>query len=417
MNAVSDRDLPARLLQAAQAKVPEALAHLRRLVEVNSFTANAEGVEEQARLTAALFASLDFEAEMVASRHPEHGPHLFLRRRGARSEGTKPLVLVTHLDTVFPPEEEARHEFRWRQDEAADRIYGPGVVDIKGGTVLIWLMLQALLETAPEMLEMTDWLIAANAAEEVIGYDFADRVKERCPEGARAVLVFEGGPVEAGAHHLLTARKGRLEFCLECHGRGAHAGSAHDDGINAVLALAAVLPLVAGLADPARELSVNVASIQGGTVLNRVPHHATAELEMRAFDPAALDAAGQALLALRGELAGGARLEVRLLGRTQPWPRKEASVALLKRWEDAARELGLVVVEKSRGGLSDANYLHDLGPTLDALGPFGGNAHCSEFDPEAGKIPEFVHPSSFAPKAALNALAITRLLERRTNAQ
>lgn len=404
-------DLAQRLREAAERRLPHALAWLRELVGVNSFTTNAAGVAEQARLTAAGFAALGFEAETVPALQAGHGPHLFLRRRGSKpaSDGL-PVVLVTHLDTVFPPEEEARNAFHWRESAAEDRLYGPGTVDNKGGTVLIRLMLEALKEAAPETFEGTDFLIAANAAEEVIGSDFADRVKERCLRGARAVLVFEGGPVEAGRHHLVTARKGRLECRIDCFGRAAHAGSAHQDGINAVLGLAALLPRVAALADPERELSVNVASVQGGTVLNRVPHHASAELEMRAYEPQVLDAAEQALQSLAGLQPGGARIEVTRLGRTQPWPGGPGSADLLAHWEAAAAALGLATVEKKRGGLSDANYLHDLGPTLDALGPFGSNAHCSEWDPEQGKVPEFVQPSSFAPKAALNAMALVSLL-------
>lgn len=65
----------------------------------------------------------------------------------------------------------------------------------------------------------------------------------------------------------------------------------------------------------------------------------------------------------------------------------------------------------SRGGLSDANYLCDLGPTLDGLGPAGANAHCSEFSADGSKTPEYVEPLSFVPKALLNLLAIQGLLE------
>ena len=411
MAQVNAVDLAAKLLAESRSRVPATLAWLRALVAANSFTTHAEGVAEQARLTAIGFAELGFEAEIVPALNPLHGPHLFLRRAGGGKSGDQqPVVLVTHLDTVFPPEEEVRQAFHWREVEEEDRIYGPGTVDNKGGTALIRLMLEVLRETVPEVFAEADFLIAANAAEEVIGSDFAERVKERCPHGAKAVLVFEGGPVEEGRHHLVTARKGRLEYRIEAMGRAAHAGSAHHEGINAVLGLAALLPKVAALADPTRDLSVNVASVQGGTVLNRVPHHAVAELEMRAYEPQVLDDAERALQALAGAQADGTRIEVTRLGRTQPWPGGAGSRALLAHWEAAATALAMQTVEKKRGGLSDANYLHDLGPTLDALGPFGANAHCSEWDPAQGKVPEFVRPSSFAPKAALNALALVAML-------
>ena len=64
-----------------------------------------------------------------------------------------------------------------------------------------------------------------------------------------------------------------------------------------------------------------------------------------------------------------------------------------------------------RGGLSDANYLCDLGPTLDGLGPSGANAHASERSADGTKVPEYVDVPSFVPKAALNALAIVALVQ------
>lgn len=398
------------LQTAAEHHLPAALAWLRRMVDCNSFTANAPGVDAVGRLTAECFADLGFEPEFVPSQHPDHGHHLFLRRPGLVSAGQKPVVLVTHLDTVYPPEEEARNQFYWRESPAEGCIYGPGVVDIKGGTVLICLLLQTLREVAPDFWEQTDFLIAANAAEEVIGSDFAERTAERCPQGARAVLVFEGGPVEESTrHHLVTARKGRLEFRIDCYGRGAHAGSKHHEGINAVVELARILLQVAALTDPAAQLTVNIASITGGTVLNRVPHHASAELEMRAFDPATLEQAEAALNALAGVTPAGARIEITCIGRTQAWPCSPETLALTELWAQAATQCGLTTLPTTRGGLSDANYLCTLGPTLDGLGPHGDHAHCSELDPSTGKRPELVYPATFVPKTVLHALALLQM--------
>jgi len=408
---MSDPLLLQHLESAASRHLPPTLEWLRRMVECNSFTTNAAGVNALGQLTAECFASLGFKSESVPSLHPEHGQHLFLRRRPRTTPAhSQPIVLVTHLDTVFPAEEERRHQFQWKQDPSADCIYGPGTVDNKGGTALIWLMLQMLQEAAPDFLDQTDLLIAANAAEEVIGSDFAERTAERCPDGARCVLVFEGGPIEnTTEYHLVTARKGRFEFRIDSHGRASHAGSKHHEGINAVVELASLLPKIAALSDPAQDLTVNIASVQGGTVLNRVPHHASAELEMRAYDPTVLAQAEATLQQLAGTSSGGARIEITCCGRTQGWPGGPGTNSLFDLWATAARQIGLKALPKPRGGLSDANYLYSLGPTLDALGPFGVNAHCSEHDPASGKIPELVYPASFVPKALLNTLALLNL--------
>ncbi|MES2594813.1 MAG: M20/M25/M40 family metallo-hydrolase [Verrucomicrobiota bacterium] len=393
-------DIPS-LRQSAETLLPEMLDWLRRMVETNSFTTNPEGVNQLGALTAECFAELGFRSEAVPSDDPTHGSHLFLRRGPSDK---KPIVLVTHLDTVFPPEEEVQNDFRWQPE--GNRIYGPGTVDIKGGTTLIWLMLKLLREASPELYENTHWIIAANSAEEVIGADFARKTTERCPQGAHAVLVFEGGPHEKDGWHLVTARKGRAEYRITSHGRAAHAGSNHTLGINAVVELARILPAVSALTNPEKKLTLNLASMHGGTVLNRVPHEAVADLEMRAFEPATLAEAGEALESFTQRTAAGAEINVECIGRTQAWPGGLDTDALFHAWEKAATEMGISAVAEQRGGLSDANYLCLLGPTIDGLGPSGGNAHCSERSADGSKLPEYVEKDSFVTKAVLNVLAV-----------
>ena len=391
-----------------RAQMPEAMDRLRRMVGINSFTANAEGVNWLGALTAECFEPLGFMPEFIPSEIPGFGRHLFLSREG---RGAKPVVLVTHLDTVFPPDEEAQNNFRWEEAPAESRIYGPGTVDIKGGTVLIWMILRALQKFAPRVFEETKWLVAANASEEVMAKDFATRTTERCPDGAEAVLVFEGGPRDGAEYHIVTSRKGRAEHRISAHGSAAHAGSSHEAGVNAIVSLCDAVKQAAALTDYARHLTVNVGRIQGGTVLNRVPHEACAELEMRAFDPALLREAGVALEAIAATAPSKscAEITVECLGRSPAWPADQHTLELFAHWREAAAELGLAALSVSRGGLSDANYLRHLGPTLDGLGPAGANAHCSERSADGSKVPEFVETDSFVPKAAMNVLAITRL--------
>lgn len=402
-------DLAQRLMTYLPTRMEEALAWLERMVGINSFTSHATGVNAVGRLTAECFADLGFTAETVPSEHVDFGCHLFLSRS---KPGAPRVVLVTHLDTVFPPEEELLNDFHWLPAPAEGRIYGPGTVDIKGGTALIWLLLQGLRECAPQVFENVDWLIAANASEEVRADDFAARTFERCPQGAKAVLVFEGGPYENGQHHLVAARKGRSEYTVTAHGKAAHAGSAHAQGVNAIVALSEAVQAVAGLTDYDAELTVNVGSVKGGTVVNRVPHEASFELEMRAFDPAVLAGAGEKLSALaRPASEGKAAIEVRCDGTSPAWPQDERTQLLADHWLTAAQTLSMPVKLIKRGGLSDANYLCSLGPTLDGLGPSGANAHCSERSADGSKLPEYVDVFSFVPKAALNALAIVALVK------
>ena len=116
-------------------QLPSYLEMLEKMVNINSFTANPEGVNELGKLTADLFANLGFEAEFVPSVNEKYGQHLVLTRNGRSNQA---LGFVSHLDTVFPAEEEKRNNFHWRLD--GERIYGPGTVDIKGGTVMMYMV-------------------------------------------------------------------------------------------------------------------------------------------------------------------------------------------------------------------------------------------------------------------------------------
>jgi glutamate carboxypeptidase len=393
-------------------QMPATLDLLRRMVEINSFTANPEGVNRLARFTAESFAPLGFTAEYVPSTNPAFGRHLVLTRRG---RGPKSVAMVSHLDTVFPPEEEARNSFHWSVE--GDRIFGPGTQDIKGGTAMMWLVLTALRAQVPEVFESVTWKLFLNSSEECYSPDFGDVCRARMDAGTLAALVFESEGRLGLEHLMVVARKGRATWRVSVAGRGSHAGGKHAHGANAVVQLAQLIPRIAALTDYARDLTVNVATVSGGTVLNRVPHEAVAEGEFRAFTPEVYQSARAALLALAGPgevrvKADGFRCEVKveILTESRPWPRNPATDRLYEFWRQAGAEVGYPTNLQERGGLSDGNLIWDAVPTLDGLGPWGDNDHCSERSADGSKLPEFVEISTFAPKAAQNIVAILKLL-------
>jgi glutamate carboxypeptidase len=404
---------PATLRACLARDLPAALALLREWVGINSFTHHRDGVNALGRATAAAFAPLGFAAEFVPCADPLCGDHLFLRRPG-RTRTT--LLCVSHLDTVFPPAEEIRNNFHWR--EAEDRIYGPGTVDIKGATMLLWLQLRALRAVAPELLDHFTWVLALNSAEETLGDDFAQSALARFGDRAAAALVYESGAVRDNDYNLVVARKGRAQFRVAVSGRGAHAGSRHADGANAIAELARHIPFLEALTNPVRERTANVGLIRGGEALNRVPHEAEVQGELRAYDPAALAEAEAAILALAGPGAIAAeadgfrcRVSCEITGDTPAWPDNPGTQRLFDLYARAAAKLGVRVQPERRGGLSDANYFYAHLPTLDGLGPFGGNAHASEWsdDPAGPKRPEYLDPASLIPKAVLNLYAVEEL--------
>lgn len=393
---------------------------LHQMVALNSFTLNAPGVNAVGQLTAEIFAPLGFQAEFVPSTDFRYGRHLVLTRVG-RAERGKPapaVGLISHLDTVFPAAEEQANDFHFRIE--GDRIYGPGAVDIKGGTVMIYMVLDGLRHAFPQLYEGVTWRILLNAAEEVLAPDFG-ALARRVLDGALAALVFEGGDVKDGRYQMVAARKGMARYHIRVEGRGAHAGTSHEKGANAIVQLADVIREIAGFTDHARGLTFNVGTILGGTVMNRVPHQAAASVEMRAYDMDAFEEGVRRMMALNDFCSVRSvddgfpcRVQVDLEGRWTPWPPNDATRDLIDIWNAAAVELGMgAVALQARGGLSDGNWLWDLLPTLDGLGPEGDNAHSSERSADGSKDQEYALASSFAPKALLNVNAITRLIEER----
>ena len=279
---------------------PVYLDLLHQMVLINSFTLNPRGVNRLGELTAERFAALGFEAEAVPSDGFRYGRHLVLSRRAIlENRATAPTIgLISHLDTVFPEIEEQTNDFHFRI--AGDRIYGPGTVDIKGGTVLIYMVLDGLRHFFPDVFNSVNWLILLNAAEEVLAPDFGELARARL-DGARAALVFEGGDVKDGRYQFVTARKGMARYHIEVEGRGSHAGASHKRGANAIVQLADVIRAVADLTDYERALTFNVGTVMGGTVINRVPHQAAASVEMRTYDSAVFEDGVARMLAL-GEL-------------------------------------------------------------------------------------------------------------------
>lgn len=394
-------------------ELPSYLELLRQMVEINSFTANPAGVNMLGELTMGAFASLGFRAKSIQATNVEYGKHLILTKPGISG---RRIGLISHLDTVFPPEEEARHNFVWR--EAGPRIYGPGTIDIKGGTVVIFMILAALKEFAPAMYDDITWLVLLDANEERGGFDFGQLCREQLGQDAIAALLFEAGRTRDGVFQIVTARKGVAVFDVIAEGRAAHAGSSHPYGANAIVQLADTIQHIAALTDYENNLTYNVGVASGGTVTNRVPHRAEARVEMRAFDIDVFETGVAQMLALNGQSTVTStqgnypcRISVKLRHKVNPWTPNPASDRLLKIWQKAGQVLDLNVIKEERGGLSDGNFLWQQLPVIDGLGPSGGNAHCSERTADGSKDQEFIYVPSLIPKALLNTIAILKLIK------
>ncbi len=414
---------PETISRFLEQRMKEYLSHLERWVGTNSHTANPEGVNRHGRDVAELFSRLGFKVELIKPSHTGIGDHLVLT---CGAKGAPTIGLISHLDTVFSPEEERRNDFRWRQD--GDKIYGPGTIDIKGGTLAIYMLIDAIKELEPEVFSSTRWVVLLDSAEEIGGPGFYEvcreqlGLKDKLQAGDMlASLVFETGLRDSNKFTLVTSRKGRFTGKIKITGRAAHAGICPEKGASAIRQLARTIEALESLNNYPGGVSVNVGTCGGGTEVNTVAETAELEFEMRARTAEALAQAVAAAkeIAAGSTVASAAEPEVgckQMLESTQQvpvWPDNSGTKSLLEIWQRNARALGAEVVGQSRGGGSDGNLLADKIPTIDGLGPSGANLHCSKQAPEQGCEQEYVSVSSFVPKTVLNFLSVIELRRQR----
>lgn len=374
------------------------IAQLREMVAINSFTHNRDGVCEVGEMCVSLFEPLGFSARRIRSVTEDCGDHLVLTREGS---GDASLLLVSHLDTVYP------ENFPWREE--GDLLYGPGVVDIKGGTILIWMILRALREHAPDLFERTGFTILLNASEEGGCADFPDIARRSVTPGCRACLVYEAGMEATAGTTIVIARKGAARFVLEAHGHEAHSGNQHESGASAILELAEKVLQIESWTDYRNGVTYNVGTIGGGTMVNCVPGHAACLVDLRAYTPKEFDAGRRRVMDLAGpgrvrsrDGLHACRLEVTERPGYPPWPPNGASDRLARMLVECGDELGLRIVPTRRKGSSDGCHVCDLLPTVDGLGPVGRGTHV--FGAECADR------SSFVPRALLSIRFLERLL-------
>ncbi len=337
-------------------------ARLRDWVELGSYTEDRAGAQRCADAVADAFCELPLRLERTASER--YADHLAL----STAASGPPVLLVGHLDTVFPP-----GAFEgYRRDGDLGR--GPGVLDMKGGLVVVREALAALhVAGALESLPLRVLIVS----DEEIGSPEGRRVIERHAAGARAALVFESG--RAG-DAIVVDRKGTGVVRVVASGRAAHAGNAHEAGVNAIWALAAFVCEAQRLTDYARGVTVNVGKILGGRSKNTVPDEAACELDFRFVHadegPVVERALEEARRAAEARVPG-ARLVLQGGVSRAPLVRTEASSALARAYGACAAGEGLGHAEAPRqGGGSDASTTAALGvASIDALGPRGKGFH------------------------------------------
>jgi glutamate carboxypeptidase len=309
-------------------------------------------------------------------------------RAGPQSD--EPAILVmSHLDTVHPVGTIER-DLPLRID--GDRIYGPGVYDMKGGA---FFALEAFKEVARQGSAARPMVFLVTPDEE-IGSPMTRPIIEDLGRRSAYALVTE--PARDGGR-IVTSRKGVGRFDVHVEGRPAHAGSRHQDGRNAIYEAARQILAIEAMTDYERGVTTTVGMISGGTAVNTIPQHCHFPVDLRVVTAAD----GEALTAaIRGLRAHNPDMRVTVTGdmNRPPYECSEGTQSLFDHAKALAGEIGFELVASPRaGGGSDGNFTAAIGiPTLDGLGIDGDGAHT---------LQEYGLVSSIAPRQQL----MKRLLE------
>jgi glutamate carboxypeptidase len=285
--------------------------------------------------------------------------------RATFGEGPRQILLLGHLDTVWPVGHLARMPVR----ETAGVLSGPGVYDMKAGIALGMLAMRSLEARLPSLAARVVMLFTSD--EEQGSLSSRSLVEDEARR-SEAVLVLEPSLPGGG---LKTARKGTGEFTLRVRGISAHAGIEPEKGASAVEELAHQVLAVGALRDPVRGVSVNVGRVEGGGPSNVVAEDAHALIDIRVSTLTDRRRVEEALGRVTPRLEGTSVVVSGGFSRP-PLERTESGLRLYRIAKDVAATLGRDVAEGGTGGGSDGNLTAALGvPTLDGLGAVGDGAH------------------------------------------
>lgn len=369
--------------------LPDFLSDLRVLIELDCGSHNKAGVDRVGAIMAEHLRSLDCQVERIPL--AEYGDCVVGRLHG---RGRLQLLLLGHLDTVYPDGTAAQRPLRIE----GDRAYGPGVSDMKGGLLAGVYALRSL--RAAGFDDFAEVIFFCNSEEE-LGSPRSRYLYAPLAARADAALVLESARADG---RIVTQRKGGGTIHALVVGRAAHAGVEPERGASAVLELAHLILAAHRLNGIRPGVTVNVGVARGGTRSNVVADRAEAEIDVRVVQLEDREAvwAGLQREAIHPTVPG-TRVILSTRGFTAPMPRSPAIAFLAGLARAEAERLGFTIEEASTGGMSDANFCAASGtPVLDGLGPVGGADHSPD---------EYLELNSIVPRTALLGGLIVRIAQ------
>jgi glutamate carboxypeptidase len=353
---------------------------LEQAVMLESPSDERDAVNKLGEFWAEAFRGLDASVERLPQ--TAFGDHV----RIAWGDGERQILIVGHMDTVWPLGETKKRPFRVSQDDSGLIIgTGPGAFDMKGSLVIGYYALAALRELG---LAPSHRLVYLLNSDEEVGSPTSRQFIEQEALRSDAVLILE--PSREGA--LVTWRKGVGRFEIDIQGVASHSGAAHERGVSAVEELAHQVLNLEGMTDYGQGTTVNVGAVQGGSVVNVRPGSAWAAIDLRVTTAKEGQRMTDAILGL-GPVNPKTTVLVSGGMNRPPWEPSPQGEALFERARQVGQGLGLDLWPAGTGGGSDGNFTAALGiPTLDGLGISGNDAHA---------LTEWVDIASMPRRAAL----------------
>lgn len=339
------------------------LAELGEWVSIETPSADREAVARLLRLVSQSCAEAGLAVQWAGG--GDGACETLIARGGPRTSAPGILVLA-HLDTVHP-QGTLGSALPWRID--GDRLYGPGVYDMKGSALMALAAWRRLAETGRTSRVPVTFLFSPD---EEIGSPSSRAVIEREARNTLAVLVVE--PARDGGK-IVTSRKGVARFTIKATGRAAHSGTNFELGRSAINEIAAQIPLLNGLTDIAEGITVNVGIISGGTSPNTVAEHCRIEVDVRLQR---MEQVEPVLAAIRSLTPRDPDVALDIAGglNRPPFDHAGGSRLLFRHAREIAAGQGIKLEGVAAGGASDGNFTAAMGiPTLDGLGVDGAGAH------------------------------------------
>ncbi len=345
-----------------QFDIEKFLADLEYLVNIDSGTGTAEGVGRVADHLAEKYESMG----LTVKRHvfdERYGPCLEVRNHPGEEDID--ILMIGHMDTVFPPGTAAARPFRIDGDEA----FGPGVADMKSGDLMAAALAENLLRERPGLR-----ICIAHNCDEEIGSVSAD--PWICELGRKSRYCFDFEPGRPDGSFVKT-RKGVQKLVLKAKGVSSHAGVNPDAGANAILELARWICFIEDRRAEHPGARANFDVISGGVVYNQIPAEACCEVDIRYDTKADLESLMDEFRKLQaGPFDQRVSVEIVPDGSTPPMITNENSLKLMDLMREEGRTMGMDVKFIGTGGGSDASRVSSSGAaTIDCCGPVGMNTH------------------------------------------